>query len=994
MRTVKLSKIFSFIFIVYSMLGYSQTPQMNLQKYWKYKERLKNFVVVGDCVGCSLPIKDRSGDGTISWTDETITLGHYIGMLSMEYKMLENNGQNLQQIKEELYYAIEAFNRIDYMAEYYYNGTKSLNGFFIRDDIHSNFFDLVYKGKLVENYLNQGLTPPPDGWKLKTVNSGYDEGIAIASGPVEESQDQVIQLYLGFALATKFLNPNAQYSIPFMDGEIKFVQEVKNISQRIYNHMSAGGSWLIRNPAHNNDCVAGVTTVNDRNCTNTANGAYAGLLAYGFAKANCYIQGANCDISLGLLNKPLWDGLYKTTAVGNGQDFKVLTLAAIADPWGASTSQIITDRCSAVYSEHLPMVYQALHGGNSSYPNAVYECMLNVAPCWGNNGHDGNYEWSGGERVLYGPNVGGTSYSSEFSGLDYLFYFNLYNLLNPTYLNGTFHIINPKELCPIDLEKTNYSEEDSKNFTASNSISSGSIPSNNQGYTIQDDPTDVPFHTEVTFEAGNVINLLPGFSVMLGATFSATIDPSLQAMSCSNNGANTICTLCKPTGDEQQSNQSNYGTYKIYPVKPNEVYAATPHYLFKLNNTGGTGENMFGIVENNGQYQSTSTSNYLIGYQRFDNEISDVDYINGYTFVSFKNGSMLKISDTGGTGQNMFAVTELSNNSANAFDNIGSYYSGDQKFNSGITNTIYVNGELLIGLSSGKMLKINGTGGTGHNMFAVTELNNSANAFNNIGTYYAGDQKFSSGISIIATIGAKTIIGLYSGKTLKINGTGGTGHNMFAVNETGSGFNSLNGYAYYAGDQKFNAPIIDIALIGGYSFISFNNGKILKLDAGVGGTGHTMFAVNETPNGFNTMSGYSYYKGSDKFYSVVTSIIYSNNSTLIGFSNGKILKIVGTGGTGNSMFNAVEVNRGFTIKDLNYSNYIQGSMSFNVAVTELNIINNNTFIGLGNGKVFKLIGNGGTGFNLYGLSDDNCMKNLCGYNYLIGCQNFASINAK
>ncbi len=999
-----LKKLTTASLIICWTLGFSQNPQTNLQKYWKYRERLKNYVVVGNCQGCSLPAKDRSGDGIFEWTDETITLGHYIGMLALEYGVLESHGQNLQQITEELYYAVEAFNRLDDMAEYYYGGTKSLNGFFIRDDVPTNFFDNLYNGELVENYLNKSLVSPPDGWKAVKVSSGYVDGIANASGPVEESQDQVIQLYLGFALVTKYVNPAAQFSIPFKDGELKIVQEVRNISQRIIQHMEIN-NWFIKNPAHNNDCVAGVTSVNDRSCTNTANGAYAGLLSYGFAKANCYIQGggnSSCAVGLALStsNKALWDTYYKFTAAGNGQDFKVLTLAAIGDVWGSSTAQIITDRCGAVYAEHLPLIYQALHGGNSIYPNTAYECMLNAAPCFGNNGHDGNYEWSGGERIEYGPNVDGNVFSSEWSGIDYLFYFNIYNLLNPGYLTGGYNVIRPKDLCPIDLLKSNYIEDDAKNIIASNSITSGNLIPNPGAYTIQDDPTDLPFHTSVNFIAGNQINFLPGFTVVAGVNFNASIDPSLKPMQCSNGGINTVCTLCNASGNEEQSNTSNYGNYKIYPATASEIYAATPHYLFKINNIGGTGENMFDINGNNGSY---TLGTYSIGYQHFNNEISDVDYVNGYTIVSFANGSMLKINGTGGSGQNMFAVTENSSSSANAFTGISgySYYFGDQKFSSGVTNVVSVNGQLLIGLNSGKMLKVNGTGGSGHNMFAVSENNSSsANAFTSISgyPYYAGDQKFQSAVSIIAPVGAYTIIGLSSGKALKINGAGGSGHNMFAISESSNSssdaFTGISGYPYYVGDQKFSSAIKNITPVPGYTFVCFSNGKILKLNSGIGGTGHRMFAVIETSNDFSNYQSYPYYSGDDKFSTTVTDIVYINNSTLIGFSNGKILKVQGAGGAGHTLLNAIEVNRGFSVRDPNFYNYIQGSMNFKVAVTQIKSVGGKTFVGLGNGKMVKLEGEGGTGFNMYGLANDACMKENCGYYYLVGCQNFGSINAR
>lgn len=94
---------------------------------------------------------DRLDEGDLDFADATIHLGHYIGVLATEYKLLVQNGKNTDNNIKELYYALEAFNRIDNTAEgwwrYYYMGAASnspnsngsdLNGFFIRDDVSQN----------------------------------------------------------------------------------------------------------------------------------------------------------------------------------------------------------------------------------------------------------------------------------------------------------------------------------------------------------------------------------------------------------------------------------------------------------------------------------------------------------------------------------------------------------------------------------------------------------------------------------------------------------------------------------------------------------------------------------------------------------------------------------------------------------------------------------------------------------------------------------------
>src|SRR5258705_8649694 len=124
MRNFFLKTLISFcLFCSFIFLAAAQGPGDNLIKYWKYRERLKNFVVVGDCQGCSCPAVGRSNASNLDpleWSDATIEDGYYIGMLAMEYKLLKDHGYTaqLQETARELYYALEAINRLDLTAEF------------------------------------------------------------------------------------------------------------------------------------------------------------------------------------------------------------------------------------------------------------------------------------------------------------------------------------------------------------------------------------------------------------------------------------------------------------------------------------------------------------------------------------------------------------------------------------------------------------------------------------------------------------------------------------------------------------------------------------------------------------------------------------------------------------------------------------------------------------------------------------------------------------
>jgi hypothetical protein len=134
--------------------------QQNLEKYWKYRDRLNTyFMKIGSGDGQSIPMScripgwDAAGGyetidiphedvTTLEWKDATISLGYFFIVLDTEFKLLSKSGQNVQSTLNELYYAMQAFNRIDMTAEGYLAGNptaesnpEDLNGFFLRDGV-------------------------------------------------------------------------------------------------------------------------------------------------------------------------------------------------------------------------------------------------------------------------------------------------------------------------------------------------------------------------------------------------------------------------------------------------------------------------------------------------------------------------------------------------------------------------------------------------------------------------------------------------------------------------------------------------------------------------------------------------------------------------------------------------------------------------------------------------------------------------------------------
>ncbi|HHG84173.1 MAG TPA: T9SS type A sorting domain-containing protein [Bacteroidetes bacterium] len=132
--------------------------------------------------------------------------------------------------------------------------------------------------------------------------------------------------------------------------------------------------------------------------------------------------------------------------------------------------------------------------------------------------------------------------------------------------------------------------------------------------------------------------------------------------------------------------------------------------------------------------------------------------------------------------------------------------------------------------------------------------------------YYEGDGLFTSiPVDIERTPQSQTFIAFTGQKILKINGYGGVGHNMFAVVESATSFTSTGGFPYYAGDMYMTAGYpTDVEYINGRTFTGFSNLWGLKVTA-TGGSLHNMHAVTETALGFITVPGYTHYIGDQVF---------------------------------------------------------------------------------------------------------------------------------
>jgi hypothetical protein len=164
-----MKKSLSLILCAWICICHGQNPEQNLEKYWQYRSRLRtNFLKIGPNAGESIPMSARSigfpysGGDTLSsrvyWQDTNIYLGHYLSLLATEVQLLINSYNSttdeeekqrillqLEQSKNELYYALQTVNRLDRKAESYLAQSDELpsngdlNGLIMRDDVPSDF---------------------------------------------------------------------------------------------------------------------------------------------------------------------------------------------------------------------------------------------------------------------------------------------------------------------------------------------------------------------------------------------------------------------------------------------------------------------------------------------------------------------------------------------------------------------------------------------------------------------------------------------------------------------------------------------------------------------------------------------------------------------------------------------------------------------------------------------------------------------------------------
>lgn len=421
--------------LLFSATASAATTQENAAKYQALRARLDTeFIVVGDAPGMSQPADERiEPDGPIRWSDSTIGLGWYIGMLATEHYLLSHPAEfpgapgTLTKTADQLYYALRALERLDLVADAAFpppcTQDQKLNGFFLRDDVPDGF---------------QQNFPP-----LKSMTSDFSDPTLTNK---EMSQDQVYHLLFGLALVKAAVPP--QTYVKARDLNAWAVEQGKRIIQHVSSH-----NWVITNPA----CA-------DREVER-------GPLASGFSHGTRLMAGYLTD---GDYLPPVEEALagiwdlsrqpYAPRYLDDDSLHMAMAIAAAGNGWGTTTALDLAALSEKEDWPAYPLAHRVIHHLDAGWCttgaklNQRAREMLDELPAGGEpkspwpNGPaaHGFTVWNrfirGKDQHYVGPE---NSTGYRYNGVDYLLLHNLYAIATPATWEGGNGAGIPE--CPPDL---------------------------------------------------------------------------------------------------------------------------------------------------------------------------------------------------------------------------------------------------------------------------------------------------------------------------------------------------------------------------------------------------------------------------------------------------------------------------------------------------------------------------------------------------------------
>ena len=403
----------------------AQTPVENLQKYKILRERFNLGFVLraenADVQGSFLPVESRqtSADGSVTayWADGTWWLGHYVAVLATEYARLRGEGDTLsaEAARLELCQALNAYDRLDRVAESCWNGDTCTNGFYLRDDV-------------------------PAGWKgvpdVQNVVSDFARHCGnVSSTGNGPSQDQAWASYLGLALVRALVDDSALYA------------HSGAIARRLVKAMQftdAGGreSWQVTNP------VTGAVMQSSMDIQ---------WLRYAHARACELLTGGTVDF--GGSNTPvarmLWNTIQNSFTIdknGYYNWYGVMLLSTVINETGnlagdenagayewllrrsEELAKLRPDFEQSLVFPHLPLASLLLYPQQKQPLSdaSVYEQYLNCAPVGGASRQKQGEKWVCTAAPWHTLSLFCPWHNQDegsFNMLDYLLLYNLYRLV-------------------------------------------------------------------------------------------------------------------------------------------------------------------------------------------------------------------------------------------------------------------------------------------------------------------------------------------------------------------------------------------------------------------------------------------------------------------------------------------------------------------------------------------------------------------------------------
>ncbi len=260
-----MKSLFLIITVLVTVTSYAQTDDFNLKKYWKFRNTfVEQFVKIGKADGESLPAGKRKPCncidnlylnpqgvpdcyGEMHWGDGMIRHGHYLGFLATEYALLKKYGQETTATLHELYYALNAINRVDKFAEpllapiYNFSTPENLNGFYLREDIPEDFASEFSDGDWDMRCTNSAFYHNNNAAKINNPSLSYKpevKGLSYLNAP---SLDQMSSLLVGLSVAHKLVD-NVFVQPTSSDTGFSIKTEIEAITDRIVAY-AADRNW-------------------------------------------------------------------------------------------------------------------------------------------------------------------------------------------------------------------------------------------------------------------------------------------------------------------------------------------------------------------------------------------------------------------------------------------------------------------------------------------------------------------------------------------------------------------------------------------------------------------------------------------------------------------------------------------------------------------------------------------------------------------------------